>query len=133
MSKHLQGYDVVLAQDAQGVLEAVKASPHPDLVLMNYVLPGLTGSQVHTQTVCVANLNTVSRLTLRDVLQLVRAIRRMHPDLPIFAMSKSGDSTASAIKQDLYTGAVQDWLRLPIDDGEAIARTEGVLRHQVPQ
>lgn len=52
VSKHLQGYDVVLAQDAQGVLEAVKTSPHPDLVLMNYTLPGLTGSQVSTQVVC---------------------------------------------------------------------------------
>ena len=56
----------------------------------------------------------------------------MHPDLPIFAMSKTGDSTAASIKQDLYGGAVQDWLRLPVDDGEAIARTEGALRHQVP-
>lgn len=41
----------MLAQDAQGVLEAVKAFPHPDLVLMSYTLPGLTGSQVGEQLV----------------------------------------------------------------------------------
>ena len=139
--KMLQGYDVVLAQDAQGVLEAVKAFPHPDLVLMTYTLPGLTGSQVSAATCCcphsinirqVSQQLAVSLIINRFVVQqVVRAIRRIHPDLPIFALSTSRENTASSIKQDLYGGALQDWLKLPVDDGEAVARTEGALRHQV--
>ena len=66
-------------------------------------------------------------------LQAVRAIRRSHADLPIFALSTAADGTTAAIKGDLYGGAVQDWLRLPMNSGEAIARTEGALRHQVNQ
>ena len=63
--------------------------------------------------------------------QLVRAIRQSHSDLPIFALSQTSDNTAAAIKGDLYGGAVQDWIHLPVDVSEAIARVEGALRHQV--
>ena len=48
----LQGYDVVLAHDAQAVVEAMKVSPHPDLVLLSYTLSGLTGSQVSLCSCC---------------------------------------------------------------------------------
>ncbi len=64
--------------------------------------------------------------------QVVRAIRQSHADLPIFALSQTADNAASAIKGDLYGGAVQDWLKLPADASEVIARVEGALRHQVP-
>ena len=64
--------------------------------------------------------------------QVVRAIRQNHADLPIFALSQTADNAASAIKGDLYGGAVQDWLKLPADASEVIARVEGALRHQVP-
>ena len=52
-TKHflVQGYDVVLAHDAQAVVESMKASPHPDLVLLSYTLSGLTGSQVNLRLV----------------------------------------------------------------------------------
>ena len=63
--------------------------------------------------------------------QVVRAIRQSHADLPIFALSQTADNAASAIKGDLYGGAVQDWLKLPADASEVIARVEGALRHQV--
>ena len=63
--------------------------------------------------------------------QVVRAIRQSHPDLPIFALSQKTENTTASIKGDLYGGVVQDWLRLPADDSEAIARVEGALRHQV--
>lgn len=55
----------------------------------------------------------------------------MHPDVPIFALSQQVDNTCGVIKGDLYSGAVQDWLRLPVDASEVIARVEGALRHQV--
>ena len=55
----------------------------------------------------------------------------MHPDVPVFALSQQADSTSGVIKGDLYTGAVQDWLKLPVDASEVIARVEGALRHQV--
>lgn len=64
--------------------------------------------------------------------QVVRAIRQSHADLPIFALSQTADNAASAIKGDLYGGAVQDWMKLPADASEVIARVEGALRHQVP-
>lgn len=64
-------------------------------------------------------------------LQLVRAVRQSHPDVPIFALSQPVDNTSGVIKGDLYAGALQDWLKLPIDDSEVIARVEGALRHQV--
>jgi len=62
---------------------------------------------------------------------VVRAIRQSHADLPIFALSQTTDNTDASIKGDLYGGAVQDWLRLPADASEAIARVEGALRLQV--
>lgn len=65
------------------------------------------------------------------VSQLVRAIRQSHPDVPIFALSQNADNTSGVIKGDLYGGALQDWLKLPVDDSEVIARVEGALRHQV--
>ena len=55
----------------------------------------------------------------------------MHPDVPVFALSQQVDTTNGVIKGDLYTGAVQDWLKLPVDASEVIARVEGALRHQV--
>ena len=55
----------------------------------------------------------------------------MHPDVPVFALSQQVDNTSGAIKGDMYTGAVQDWLKLPVDASEVIARVEGALRHQV--
>lgn len=64
-------------------------------------------------------------------MQLVRAIRQTHPDVPVFALSQQVDNTGGVIKGDMYTGAVQDWLKLPIDASEVIARVEGALRHQV--
>lgn len=101
-----EGYDVVLVHEASDVIAAMKGSSHPDLVLMSYKLPGLTGQQ------------------------LVRAVRQSHPDVPIFALSQPVDNTSGVIKGDLYAGALQDWLKLPIDDSEVIARVEGALRHQ---
>ena len=65
------------------------------------------------------------------LLQLVRAVRQSHPDVPIFALSQQVENTSGVIKGDLYSGALQDWLKLPIDDSEVIARVEGALRHQV--
>ena len=55
----------------------------------------------------------------------------MHPDVPVFALSQQVDNTSGVIKGDMYTGAVQDWLKLPVDASEVIARVEGALRHQV--
>lgn len=42
----LQGYDVVLVHDASEAIAAMKGNSHPDLVLLSYGLPGLTGPQV---------------------------------------------------------------------------------------
>ena len=63
--------------------------------------------------------------------QLVRAVRQSHADVPIFALSCPSDGITGAIKGDLYGGSLQDWLKLPVDASEAIARVEGALRHQV--
>ena len=63
--------------------------------------------------------------------QLVRAVRQSHADVPIFALSLPSDNISGAIKGDLYGGALQDWLKLPLDASEVIARVEGALRHQV--
>ncbi|DBA72534.1 hypothetical protein WJX79_008201 [Trebouxia sp. C0005] len=101
-----EGYDVVLVHEASEAIAAMKGNSHPDLILLSYRLPGLAGSQV------------------------VRAIRQSHADLPIFALSQTADNAASAIKGDLYGGAVQDWMKLPADASEVIARVEGALRHQ---
>lgn len=61
----------------------------------------------------------------------MRAVRQSHPDVPIFALSQQSDNTNGVIKGDLYGGALQDWLKLPVDASEVIARVEGALRHQV--
>ena len=126
----MQGYDVVLVHEASETLSAMKGNSHPDLVLLSYKLPGLTGPQVSASFHVLLHTAPVPN-PVPNGLQVVRAIRQSHCDLPIFALSQATDNTAAAIKGDLYGGAVQDWLRLPADVGEAIARVEGALRHQV--
>lgn len=42
----MQGYDVVLVHEASEVIAAMKGTTHPDLLLLSYKLPGLTGQQV---------------------------------------------------------------------------------------
>ena len=45
-----QGYDVVLVHEASEAIAAMKGNSHPDLILLSYRLPGLTGSQVSKHT-----------------------------------------------------------------------------------
>ncbi len=44
----MQGYDVVLVHEASEAIAAMKGNSHPDLVLLSYRLPGLTGLQVNS-------------------------------------------------------------------------------------
>lgn len=134
MVEDAQGYDVVLVHEASDVLAAMKGTSHPDLVLLSYRLPGLTGQQVSKPSdpahECTGEM--LAHLTNCSMLwQLVRAVRQSHADVPIFALSCPSDGITGAIKGDLYGGSLQDWLKLPVDASEAIARVEGALRHQV--
>ncbi len=140
---------MVLVHEASEAIAAMKGNSHPDLILLSYRLQGLAGPQVskHTPS-CYVHVfrklldgksldhihHAISYFLLIEMLclhQVVRAIRQSHADLPIFALSQTADNAASAIKGDLYGGAVQDWLKLPADASEVIARVEGALRHQV--
>lgn len=57
----MQGYDVVLVHEASEVLAAMKGTSHPDLVLLSYKLPGLTGQQV---SCCQVGFKVSSATTL---------------------------------------------------------------------
>ena len=69
----LQGYDVVLVHEASEAIAAMKSATHPDLALLSYKLPGLTGTQVsslltiHFDSQIVPHISSCALLMLEQM------------------------------------------------------------------
>jgi two-component system, cell cycle response regulator DivK len=83
-----EAYDLQLAADGEAAVELV-ASKHPDLILMDIGLPGLSG------------------------LDAIRAIRAREPDIPIIAVSSR---VMPGEKEAALAAGCNDFVAKPIDD-----------------
>jgi DNA-binding NtrC family response regulator len=71
-----EGFEVSTRQDAAGAIEAIAASPAPDLVLLDLGLPGGSGFDVLTAVAALTRKPTVVVVTARDDMQsTVKAIQ----------------------------------------------------------
>ena len=79
----MQGYDVVLVHEASDVITTMKGSSHPDLVLLSYKLPGLTGQQVCGCCKLTTSCSSASRFNvLLNVLYPFAACASSQADAP---------------------------------------------------
>lgn len=101
-----KGYDVVIAKDGHEALAAVAAEPI-DLVLLDIMMPGLSGL---------------------DVLRQVRETRT-EKDLPII-MATAKDGSDDMVEA-LELGA-NDYVTKPLDFPVVLARVKAQLRNKVP-
>jgi len=97
-----QGFQVLLAQDGEAGLQTAM-SEHPDLILLDLVLPGLDGYQV-------------CRLIKQEI-----ATR----DIPVIMLTSKA-SPADKVR-GLEMGAA-DYLTKPFDEGELVARVNTHLK-----
>lgn len=81
-------YELQLAADGEAAVELV-SSKHPDLILMDIGLPGLSG------------------------LDAIRAIRAREPDIPIIAVSSR---VMPGEKEEAFEAGCTDFVAKPIDD-----------------
>ena len=93
-------YEVTLAADGQGALDAVRAS-RPDLVVLDLMLPGIDG------------------------LEVCRRLRRDDPNLPVVMLTALGDEADRVV--GLSLGA-DDYVTKPFSPRELVARVRTVLR-----
>jgi DNA-binding response OmpR family regulator len=93
-------YEVVLAADGQGALDAVHAQ-RPDLVVLDLMLPGIDG------------------------LEVCRRLRRDDPDLPVVMLTALGDEADRVV--GLSLGA-DDYVTKPFSPRELVLRVQSVLR-----
>jgi two-component system alkaline phosphatase synthesis response regulator PhoP len=101
-----QGYQVLTAQDGEEGLARIFAT-HPDLVLLDLLLPGLNGLEV-----------------LREL--------RQEPstrDLPVLLLTARG---AEMDKLLGFERGADDYITKPFSPREVIARVEAVLRRVLP-
>jgi DNA-binding response OmpR family regulator len=95
-----EGYEVSSAADGESALEAAR-SWHPDLVLLDVMLPGMSGVEV------------------------LRVLRREGVTTPVIILSAKGDEIDRVV--GLKVGA-DDYVAKPFSRPELLARIEAVLR-----
>jgi two-component system phosphate regulon response regulator PhoB len=100
------GHDVARASDAPAALEMVR-NALPDLIVLDWMLPGMTG--------------------LQFARQLRQAARTRH--VPIIMV------TARSSEQDKIAGleAADDYITKPFSPRELVARVRAVLRRRAPE
>jgi DNA-binding response OmpR family regulator len=96
-------YDVTLAADGQGALDAVRDS-RPDLVVLDLMLPGIDG------------------------LEVCRRLRHDDPNLPVVMLTALGDEADRVL--GLSLGA-DDYVTKPFSPRELVLRVQSVLRRSV--
>lgn len=96
----LEGHEVAALASANAVLDSCRADP-PDVVLLDVMLPGLSGL---------------------DLLSLLKADPALH-HLPVLLVSARDDDT---VVEGLRRGA-HDYVRKPFDLTELLVRVEGAL------
>ena len=97
-----EGYDVSTAADGEAALEAAR-NEHLDLVLLDVMLPGMSGVEV------------------------LRVLRREGIATPVIILSAKGDEIDRVV--GLKVGA-DDYIAKPFSRPELLARIEAVLRRQ---
>jgi PAS domain S-box-containing protein len=90
------GFDVAVAEDGEAGLEVLE-TVSPDLVLVDFAMPGMTGAQ------------------------MAEVVRKRHPDLPI--IFASGYSETAAIERAVGKSAVLLKKPFSVADLEAVLRT----------
>jgi two-component system, OmpR family, alkaline phosphatase synthesis response regulator PhoP len=95
-----EGYDVTTAGDGEGALDAAR-SDRLDLILLDVMLPGLSGVEV------------------------LRVLRREGVSTPVIILSAKGDEIDRVV--GLKVGA-DDYIAKPFSRPELLARIEAVLR-----
>lgn len=99
-----EGFTSIAAADGQEALDKVEAG-HPDLVLLDLMLPGLGG------------------------LDVCRLLRQRHPSLPIIILTARGDETDKVLGLEL---GADDYITKPFSPRELVARVRAVLRRTAP-
>lgn len=99
-----EGFTSIAAADGQEALDKVEAG-HPDLVLLDLMLPRLGG------------------------LDVCRLLRQRHPSLPIIILTARGDETDKVLGLEL---GADDYITKPFSPRELVARVRAVLRRTAP-
>jgi len=99
-----EGFTAIAAADGQEALDKVEAG-HPDLVLLDLMLPRLGG------------------------LDVCRLLRQRHPSLPIIILTARGDETDKVLGLEL---GADDYITKPFSPRELVARVRAVLRRTAP-
>jgi two-component system, OmpR family, phosphate regulon response regulator PhoB len=103
----LHGHDVVVAEDAESAWRALNG-PMPDLILLDWMLPGMSGV---------------------DLAKRIRADARLK-NIPIIML------TARAEERDKVLGleiGADDYITKPFSPRELLARIKAVLRRRAPE
>lgn len=98
-----QGYEVLEAVDGRQALKALKESDAPDVVVMDWMMPGLTG------------------------LEVVKKVRSRQAEPPPYIIMLTSRSDKSDIVEALEAGA-NDYLIKPFDTNELLARIKVGVR-----
>lgn len=103
-----EGYDVVPAEDGRIALEKI-ASEKPDLVLLDVMLPRLSGL---------------------EVLRKIRAegMEHVSPDIPVIMVTARGETID---KVDGLNSGADDYIAKPFKIEELLARIQAVLRRSL--
>lgn len=101
------GHDVLVAQDAEEALELLRG-PLPDLILLDWMLPGMSGI---------------------DFARRLRADHRLK-QVPIIMLTARTEERDKVL--GLETGA-DDYITKPFSPRELMARIKAVLRRRAPQ
>lgn len=102
-----KGYDLAFANSGREGLHQAKRF-HPNLILLDFALPGINGVEVH---------------------RLLRS-EEATKDVPILIMTGLEDS-AEAIKSAVLSLGVEDYLHKPFGENELLRHIEGLL-HEKP-
>jgi two-component system, chemotaxis family, chemotaxis protein CheY len=74
----LRGYQVIGAGDGQSALDALKRGARPQVILLDLMMPGLSGEQFRNQQLADAALAAIPVVVLSGARAVDEAARRMH-------------------------------------------------------
>lgn len=97
------GYDFEGLPDGESALEYFRRETHPDLVILDVMMPGMDG------------------------FELCEALRLFEPDLPVIFLSAKSDIVDKRIG---FQAGADDYIAKPFDEEELLLRVGAVLRRR---